>query len=62
MVVESVAPKKLPGKILPDITCSGQGNATIPNCILEIPLITRNARFLTLIVRIGQRGTVSSSS
>jgi hypothetical protein len=30
----------------------------ISNCIVEIPLISMKARFLTLIDRIGQRGTV----
>jgi hypothetical protein len=32
------------------------------NCILAFPQTHMNARFLTLIDRIGQRGTVSSSS
>ena len=32
----------------------------ISNCIKQIVAITSHARFLTLIDRIGQRGTVSS--
>ncbi|MFX0198854.1 MAG: hypothetical protein ACFFCW_22260 [Candidatus Hodarchaeota archaeon] len=32
----------------------------ILNCIIEIPLVPKDARFLSLIDRIGKNGTVSS--
>jgi len=54
-------PKKLK-QFLPRITHTAVFCATFANCILEFPQIPIKARFLSLIDRIGQRGTVSSSS